>query len=238
MNRVLQTIRTLILDFINIFYPDYCLFCHNTLYGHEKYLCLKCSYELPKTDFANHKENPISQLFWGKLVLENATSVYRFSKNGRIQKVVHAFKYKGKKEVALEFGKHIGICLAESPHFTDIDIIIPIPLHYKKERKRGYNQSEWLAKGVSDIMKIKVDTRSIVRTVETQTQTKKSKSERWDNVRSVFSVQDAKSLEGKHILLIDDVITTGSTIEACAAALLDVPATRVSVASLAYASDS
>jgi ComF family protein len=146
-------------------------------------------------------------------------------------------KYKGKYNIALRLGEELGICLKNSVLYQDISMLIPIPLHPKKERMRGYNQSAFIATGISNIMHLPLEKGNLIRTKFTDTQTKKTATERWKNVQSVFDVRDTKGISGQHILLIDDVITTGSTIEACASKLLENCNCKVSIATLGYASN-
>ena len=152
-----------------------------------------------------------------------------------MQNLLHHIKYYNKKELAFELGRYLGSELSEAGSFKGCDVIIPVPLHPAKKKKRGYNQSEWIAKGMSDKMNIPLNTNLLNRHVNSKTQTKKNREERWENVRSAFSVELPNQFTKKHILLIDDVITTGATIEACASQLINHTDAKVSIASLAYA---
>jgi ComF family protein len=201
----------------------------------EKYICLKCLFDLPRTNFHSIHGNKVEQQLWGKVQIEHATSYFYFRKGSRYQKLIHYLKYKGLKELGEEVGKHFGFDLGESPDFSEVDVIIPVPLHPRKFRKRGYNQSEWIAKGLGFALKKPVDSNNLVRKVHTSTQTQKSRFERWKNVEGIFEVQQPEMLLNKHVLLVDDVMTTGSTIEACSVALLKVSGLKISVATLAHA---
>jgi len=201
----------------------------------EKYICLKCLFDLPRTNFHSIHGNKVEQQLWGKVQIEHATSYFYFRKGSRYQKLIHYLKYKGLKELGEEVGKHFGFDLCESPDFSEIDVIIPVPLHPRKFRKRGYNQSEWIAKGLGFALNKPVDSNNLVRKVHTSTQTQKSRFDRWKNVEGIFEVQQPEMLHNKHVLLVDDVMTTGSTIEACSVALLKVSGLKISVATLAYA---
>jgi len=179
-----------------------------------------------------HANNPVEKRFWGRIGLTSATSEFYFSKDSIIQNLIHEFKYKGNKKVALFLGSLIGKSLLNSNRFP-IEAIIPLPLFEKKENQRGYNQAEILAEGISEVMNVPVIKNNVVRTVHTETQTKKGRLERWTNVEKVFAVKAPESLSGRHLLLVDDVITTGSTIEACAKKILEVEDVLLSIATLA-----
>lgn len=222
-------------DFISLIYPNLCAACGNSLYKYETAICTHCLYHLPKTDFYKQSENTLNKIFWGRTSIFSASAIYYFNKGAKVQNLIHELKYNGNKTVGNVLGKMHGQELIKSDHFNTIDIIIPVPLHYKKLRKRGYNQSECFAEGLSEGMQKPIDTKSLIRAKESETQTKKSRYARWQNVENIFQITNADSLVGKHILLADDVITTGSTIEACANTILKIPNTKVSVTSIAYA---
>ena len=181
------------------------------------------------------KENPIEKRFWGKVPVYNATSYFFFQKGSSFQKLLHILKYKGNKEIGELMGKYAAIDLLDSPDFTSIDLIIPVPLHPKKYKIRGYNQSEWIGKGISTILDKPQDISILVRIRENATQTKKSVYERFENTEGIFELRDKTILEGKHVLLVDDVLTTGSTLEACVKALLETKGIKVSIFTLAVA---
>lgn len=220
---------------LGLFYPDICLCCSTELIGDEKFVCSHCLYDLPVTYFHQRKDNPVARLFWGRAEIENATANYFFRKENRIRMLIHQMKYHGQKEIGLFLGKEMGKSLSDSS-FRAIDIIVPVPLHPKKLRKRGYNQSEWIARGVAEIMNKPVVTETLVRHSTSGSQTQKKRFERWENVHSGFGLADPGIFSGKHILLIDDVLTTGATIEACTQAIRMSEQVKVSVATLAFAS--
>lgn len=222
--------------FLNLFFPNICEACGINLLNNEKIICTECLYNLPKTNFQKDKENPVSRLFWGKTYIENATAYYYFHKGSKFQDLIHKLKYNGKQEIGYILGLHLGTDLYDSELYKNIDYVVPVPLHPKREKKRGYNQSDSISKGIAEGLKIQTNTKFLYRNVATETQTKKSKEERWKNVENIFCVRHSKALEGKHILLVDDVITTGSTIEACANTILQIKDTKVSIACLAVAS--
>ena len=230
-------VKTVFGDFISIFYPRICAACQNILDKDEDVLCLECNYSLPETNFHLHKGNPVEQLFWGKINIETAVAFYFYSKKGKVQKLIHTLKYHGHKEVGIFIGKEYGKILKATDAFKTIDVIIPVPLYKKKEMRRGYNQSEYFAKGLSEAMNKPVDLKSILRIRDTETQTKKKGYEKYLNVQGAFKAinPDTSELKDKHVLLVDDVITKGSTIEESAKALSGIQGIKISVAAIAFA---
>lgn len=224
-----------VVDFLNLLFPAICISCGNRLVSQEKHICVKCWLDLPVTNFHNDPENKVAQLFWGRVRLEHATSYFGYKKGSNYQQLIHYIKYKGLKELGLETGKRLGFVLAESATFASVDAVIPVPLHPKKEKKRGYNQCDWIARGVGEAMKKEVSTQNLYRAKHTSTQTRKNRFERFKNVDGIFALHHPEQVAHKHILLIDDVVTTGSTLEACAAELLKQTNTKVSIATLAFA---
>lgn len=222
-------------DLVNLFFPNVCVVCGDSLTKQESVVCLTCLVKLPKTGFHMHEDNPVSQVFWGRVKLNSATSFLFFNKGGSVQELMHSLKYKSRKDVGIYLGEQFGNELNRSAFYKTIDLVIPVPLHPKKFRKRGFNQSTTIAKGISNTIHVPVNTDNLVRLVNTDSQTKKSRYNRWENVKDVFGIRNKDELRGKHILLIDDVLTTGATLEACSTILLELENTRVSVATLAYA---
>jgi len=220
-------------DFFNLIFPRLCCGCRSALLKNEQIICISCVVGLPKTGFHKDKENPVNKVFWGRVDVEMATSFYFFSKKSKVQNLLHHLKYKGVKEVGFVLGELFGFELNESEFYKDIDFIIPVPLHKNKLKRRGYNQSEWIAFGLSKSMSIPVNTNSLYRKSDSETQTKKSRYNRWENVGEIFGVSN-NEIEGKRILLVDDVVTTGATIEACTQVLLQKNC-KVLVATIAYA---
>ncbi len=222
-------------NFLNLFYPRVCNACGRPLFTGEDVICTRCLFKLPQTNFHLHKENPVSRIFWGRVALHSATAFLFFNKGGIVQHLIHRLKYKNKPQVGIYLGRQFGFQLMDSPLFKEVDIIIPVPLHPKKEHVRGYNQSEMIAKGLEQSMNAVSVAGNLVRSVHTSSQTKKSRYSRWENVKGIFEVKNPGQLQGKHLLLVDDVITTGATLEACCETLLQIPDIKLSVASLAYA---
>lgn len=231
----MKTLPRLLNDLLGLFYPELCITCGNRLITQEKYVCLKCWADLPENNFHLEPENKVAHLFWGRIHLENATSFFLFRKGSRYQKLIHFIKYEGLKELGFDAGARLGNKLTHSPFYQSVDVIVPVPLHKRKLRKRGYNQSEWIARGLSESMKRPVSVDNLFRKTYTSTQTKKNRIERWENVKDVFGVRQPEEFSGKHILLVDDVVTTGATLESCAAQLLAIENVKVSIATLAYA---
>ncbi|MDD5570556.1 MAG: ComF family protein [Bacteroidales bacterium] len=202
----------------------------------EECICSYCSYHLPKTGFHLDDDNQLSRMFWGRTTLNSVAAFYYFNKSTKVQKLIHQLKYKGKKEIGIKTGELYGNELKASDLFKNIDIIIPVPLHFSKEKKRGYNQSRLFAEGIAKSLNKEVDFKMLFRNRPSETQTRKSRYSRWENVSEIFSLaDDYLKLKGFHILLVDDVITTGATIEACANALFKIPEIKLSVAAMAYA---
>ena len=173
-------------DFFNLIFPKLCCACNNTLLKNENIICISCVATLPKTNFHFNNENPVSKIFWGRVPIEMATSCFFVSKKSRVQNLLHNLKYKGVKEVGYVVGKIAGFDFVKSECFNGIDFIVPVPLHKNKLKKRGYNQSEWIAKGISESMNTPVNTKSLIRKEDSQTQTKKSRYQRWENVGEIF----------------------------------------------------
>ncbi|MBC8266628.1 MAG: ComF family protein [Flavobacteriales bacterium] len=232
---LLNSTKSIMEDFISLFYPELCLICTNNLLKHEECICTLCLHQTPKTDCFKRKENEVSKRFWGRVQLENAAALFQFNKEGNTQKLIHRLKYEEGKNIGAFLGKQLGYAINESEYFKNIDIIFPVPLHPKKQKLRGYNQSNSIAKGLKEILKINIDKKSLIRIENTDSQTRKKRFSRWENMMNSFALKSTKKLNGKHILLIDDVITTGSTLEACAQKLLEIEGVKVSIATIAVA---
>lgn len=220
----------------HLLFPHICVGCGSDLIDKENFLCLECINHLPHTNFALHANNPAEVIFWGRVPVAAAMCQLYFSKASMMQNLVHEFKYKGNQEVGIYLGYLIGNSLENSNRFKKIDLLIPIPLFKEKEKRRGYNQAKILCEGISKITGLPIVINNVIRIVNTETQTKKKRLQRWQNVDKTFRVSNPDELEGKHILLVDDIITTGSTLEACASEILKVKNTMVSIAALAIAS--
>lgn len=223
----------LINNILSLFYPRLCAACGDALQQNEQCLCLNCMLHLPETQFHKIHFNPLRQVFDGRVPVEEVTALMSYKKSNRTQKILHNLKYKSQKEIGSVLGEYLGGQLITEKRYRDIQYILPIPLHPKKQRKRGYNQSEWIAMGLSKGMGIPYLTDVLVRTEFTDTQTRKSRFARWQNVKEVFAVEHSEKVEYTHVLVCDDVLTTGATTEAAIRKLIEVPGVRVSVATLA-----
>lgn len=219
----------------HLFYPHTCAGCGSDVLSPESMICTHCIADLPYTRFELHANNPVEKIFWGRLPLKSAASTFYFARSSVMQQLVHQFKYKGNIEAGNFLGTLMGKSLLNAPRFKDINAIVPLPLSIHKEQKRGFNQANILCQGISESMNIPVFNKSVARHRYTESQTKKHRLERWKNVEGSFVVTDMQSLKDKHILLVDDVVTTGATLEACGSQLLLIEGVTLSVATLAYA---
>lgn len=222
-------------DLISLFYPRLCLACSRHLPPKQQMICVHCRYKLPKTNFHLQRENPFTERFWGRLDLTSGAALYHFTRGGLTQQLIHKLKYQGQWEVGYQLGELYGNILKKSPFFEGIDVIVPVPLHPKKEHQRGYNQSDSFAKGIAEALRRPWMKNALKRSAYTDSQTTKSRLERLKNVLNVFSVHRSGVLEDKHVLLVDDVLTTGATLEACGIRILEVPGTKLSMATIAIA---
>ncbi len=222
-------------DFISLLFPRLCYGCGTHLMRNENLICTECYVIIPRTGYHTVAENPVAQLFWGRCLLDKAAAFSFYNRGSRIRNLIHNLKYKGIREIGYELGKIYGLSLKSSGFINDIDLIVPVPLHQKKMKIRGFNQSEIISCGISDATGVPVSTGSLARVTVSATQTRRSRYERWTNVEGIFRVTDKESVRKMHILLVDDVITTGSTIESCANELLKIEGVRVSAVALAFA---
>lgn len=222
-------------DFIYLIFPEYCAACNKLLVCNEQEICTECEFNLPQTNYHLVHENSLKTFFYGRANLIYANAMYFFHKEGGVQNVIHALKYKGQKNIGYVLGKRYGKTLLKTFKEAPIELIIPVPIHHKKKRERGYNQSDFFAKGLSESMNVPICTDILYRSSFSDSQTHKSQFDRWKNVEKAFGIHINKLPEGKHILLVDDVITTGSTIEACTEKLMTTRNNRVSIAAIAHA---
>ena len=221
---------------LHLVFPHVCTGCGSDILNEESVLCMRCIDAMPETNFELHPNNPVEKTFWGRLPLAAATAQFYFTKEGLMQTLMHRFKYKGNSDLGKQLGVLMGMQLSESNRFDDIDVLVPLPLFENKERQRGYNQSTVLCKGIAEVMQLPIIEDAVIRPMHTDTQTKKSRIERWKNMEGKFQLVDGSKISGKHILLVDDVITTGATVESCATALLEEANVKVSIAALCMAS--
>lgn len=232
---MIARLKNILSSSLHLFYPHVCTGCGSDLLTENNLLCLKCIHDLPHTHFANIANNPVEKYFWGRLPLTAAYSQFYFSKEFLIQHLIHQLKYKGDTEIGFYLGEVMGKSLLQSDRFNSIDALIPLPLYADKEHKRGYNQATVICNGISSVMNIPVLNDAVIRQHATETQTRKHRTERWENVKSSFKVAKENELTGKHLLLVDDVVTTGATLEACGNVILETENVKLSIATLAYA---
>jgi ComF family protein len=223
-------------DLSGLFYPELCQACDDLLIPGEKVFCTRCMATLPQTGYHLYADNPVAQQFWGKVPLKRAAACWHFQKGERVQRLLHRLKYDHKPEIGVRSGELYGQQLIRSDSFRDIDLILPVPLHPQKLKIRGYNQAASFAEGLSRSMKVEWRNDLLLRARHTSSQTRKSRFARFLNVGSAFVVAGHIALSGRNVLIVDDVITTGSTFEACAVKLLETADLTVSVAAMAYAS--
>ena len=201
----------------------------------ENEICIGCIVKMPRTNMHLQKDNAVEKRFWGKVNVQRASSFFYFEKGSNYQRILHSLKYKNNKEIGYIMGTYAASELLSNDYFSDVDIILPVPLHPNKLQKRGYNQSECICQGLSEILRIPYSTEYLIRTQENTTQTKKSVFDRHTNTKGIFSVIKPEELEGKHLLIVDDVLTTGATIEGCISELEKIRDVSVSVFTLAVA---
>lgn len=217
-----------------LYFPKNCPACGRPLRLFGANICGRCSQNLPETHFFEASNNPIEKIFYGRLPINAGAAAWYFHKNSALQALIFQLKYKSNKDVGLFIGKQMGALLAASERFSSIDALVPVPLHPQAHSKRGFNQAALICEGIGQVWHKPVLTGAIARTKHTSTQTKQTRAERWDNMENAFTIKDPTSINGKHLLIIDDVITTGATIEACGKTLLTIKNVRVSVAAAAY----
>jgi|SRR5215831_11298148 len=223
-------------SFFHLFFAHVCDGCGSDLTNRESRLCLQCISQLPGTSFHLHADNPVEKIFWGRLPVVNATAQYYFTKESLMQRLMHQLKYKGNKELGKQLGRLMGIDLGKTNRFTNVDALIPLPLFPAREKQRGYNQAAILCEGIAEIMNVEILKNTIRRIQPTDSQTKKGRLERWENMQGKFELVQPERIRNKHVLVVDDVITTGATLEACGLELLKVVHARVSIATLCVAS--
>lgn len=228
-------LKSLLSDLLHLIYPHNCEGCGSDTLNQDSFLCAKCLYQLPHTGFIENADNPLERKLYGRLKVQHAGAGFYFSKDGLLQHLIAQLKYKNNKEMGLYLGKLLGYQLMDCKRFDTVELLIPLPLNRKKENKRGYNQSELICQGIASVWERPIVTDATSRVINTATQTKKNRSDRWENVDGVFAVTNAEKLIGKHIALIDDIITTGASIDACGNELLKVSGIKLSVISVGYA---
>lgn len=220
---------------LNLFFPRSCVVCGGGLAKGEECVCTMCNFRLPRSGYHLQRDNEVEQRFWGKVEIERATSYFFYTKGSDYSRILYGLKYQGNKELGEVMGRYMAKEFITSGFFQGVDLIVPVPLHPKKKRSRGYNQSEWIAAGLSRATGIPMNTALLARVMAGSTQTRKNVFERWENVQGIFQVTSPEEVQGKHLLLVDDVLTTGATLVSCATALLAQGNVKVSVVTLAVA---
>ncbi|MDX2002855.1 MAG: ComF family protein [Chitinophagales bacterium] len=221
--------------FVNLLFPNLCSACGNHLGRAENVICTICEYQLPKTNFHVQADNEMERRFWGRVPIVHATALYYFEKGASVQNLIHELKYNGKQEVGIRLGQILGQDIKNSPHFKQIDLIVPVPLHKKRLSKRGYNQCDLFAEGISMATNIPFAPDVLSRVMYNESQTGKNRIDRFGNVQNIFECRAPHNIANKHILLVDDVVTTGATLEACSMELLKASNVAVSIATIAIA---
>lgn len=229
----MMKLKPIFSDFAALFFPNYCFGCRDGLVHGEEILCTSCIGELPRLDYYTSDDNPITNRFVGRLPIKHGWALLKFQKSGIVQNLLHELKYNNHPEIGVKLGKILAANAVQFGFGSEFDLLIPVPLHKTRLRVRGYNQSAMIAKGISEVLGTPYDDSCMMRLAATKTQTKKSKVDRWENVNDVFQVNKPDMISGMRILLVDDVITTGSTLEACARKLLDAGAAELSIACIA-----
>ncbi|MCF8452068.1 MAG: ComF family protein [Pedobacter sp.] len=222
-------------DLFCLFFPELCAACGRNLFKNENIICTDCIYHLPRTNFHIDTQNKMARQLWGRFNFEQAIAFVYFQKGNRVQNLMHQLKYNKKPEVGIRIGELYAWQLIRSEGWVNPDLIIPIPLHPVRLKKRGYNQSEEISKGLASVLKLPVSTQHLIRTENTESQTKKSRFARYENLKDAFIIKNATELIQKHIILVDDVMTTGATVEACSNELLKIEGLKISICTLAYA---
>lgn len=231
MQPILQNIAGSI---THLLFPHNCLGCATDVLNHTSLLCARCQHDLPHTNFFSLQNNPVEKAFHGRIVLQQAAAGFYFTKDSLMQHLLTQLKYKRNKEVGLYLGKLLGYELLKTGQFNSIDALVALPLNEKKEFKRGYNQAQMICDGIASVWQKPAITKAVLRSIYTETQTHENRMNRWQNIDGAFTIAEPIAIQGKHILLVDDVITTGATIEACGNEILKIPDTKLSVVSVAF----
>jgi ComF family protein len=221
-------------DLVGLFLPRRCSACDDALMRTERALCLGCTLELPRNRFHDDPTNPVERLFHGRVRLQAASAFLKFGRGGMVQRMLHRLKYDGDREVGLELGRYMAEEAMTSVRFSDVDLALAVPLHPRKEHQRGYNQSQVLVDGMAEVWPLQASV-DLLRVHRTPSQTRRGRMDRWDNVKHAFRLGEPGALAGKHVLLVDDVVTTGATIESCVRVLEEVPDVRISLLTCACA---
>jgi ComF family protein len=222
-------------DFLSLVYPSFCEACKQSLVKGEEIICTNCIADLPRLNYHLYKENPLYTKLRGRAPIDFATAFLLFRKKGAVQRLLHSLKYRDRPDIGTKLGRVYAHELMRTKCLSEIDVIVPVPLHESRQRQRGYNQSEYWANGLGEIFSVPVDSTIMERMQRTETQTRRTKLRRWENVQESFTVEFPEKVVGKNVLLVDDIVTTGATLEACAKSLIKSGSKSISLVCIAAA---
>lgn len=220
---------------VNLFFPKVCYACHNALGDNEDTICVDCRNDLPVTNFHFNDDESVKKALYGRAKVEHGTALFRFEKKGLVQQLIHGLKYKGYEHIGFVLGNWLGGELKDIKTYNTVDIIIPVPLHKKKLKKRGYNQVAEFGQQLAKALDAEYKDDVLVKITNTKSQTTKSRLTRWTNSNELFALKNMETIDNKHILLVDDIITTGATLEACINVLNQGGNIKISIATMAIA---
>lgn len=227
--------KTIFHNFLDLFFPNLCVVCKQRLSEGEQHICTDCLLLLPKTNFHLQPDNRLEQFFAGRFPFQHIAAFAYFVKGGSIQHIIHELKYNRNPHIGRFIGGLCGENIKNSDFISSIDMLVPVPLHPKRQKERGYNQSLEICKGISHITGIPINSDALLRKVNNPSQTKNARFDRWKNVEDIFHVVTPETFANKHILLVDDIITTGSTLESCAKEILKCTNSKISIYSVGTA---
>jgi ComF family protein len=231
---MLRRILRPLIDLTYYVVPDQCALCGMMLHEGESCICLHCLFELPRTGFMKQPDNPAAMAFWGRIDFRHVAASFYYRRANSVQRLIHNLKYHGDREAGVLLGQLLGSELQQLDKHTMDKLLVPVPLARHKERVRGYNQSLLICEGISDVTGWPIDDKLLVRTSGRESQTKMNRVKRWENTKDLYQIRSGSHANGRHIWLIDDVITTGSTLEACGLALQPALDSGLSAAAVAF----
>ncbi len=220
---------------VNLFFPKVCYACLNILSDNEDTICVNCRHDLPVTNFHFDNDDSVAKALYGRAKIEHGTALFRFEKKGLVQQLIHGLKYKGYETIGYALGDWLGGELNELEHYRTVDVVIPVPLHKNKLKKRGYNQVAKFGQQIAKALEAHYENDVLIKVTNTTSQTTKSRFTRWNNTDELFTIKNINSIENKHVLLVDDLITTGATLEACITVLQKAKNVKISIATMAIA---